>query len=207
MAPGRVSCDNRRGMAPTAANLAGYPRDLERLVTLRDGVRVQLRPIRPEDQARLIELYDRLSRHSAYQRFFTVMRRLPPDWAKLLATVDYRRRLALVAEHEGPHGPELLGVGRYEPTDREDTAEVAFVVQDGWQNRGLGTILFQSVLEAAVARGIRRFVAYVLADNLRMHDLIRRFADIEQRKIEQGVVEIVFTPRPGTTDSPRPGTP
>jgi len=195
-----------RAMAPTAADLAGYPRELERLVTLRDGMRVQLRPIRAEDQACLIELYDRLSRHSAYQRFFTVMRRLPPDWAKLLATVDYRRRLALVAEHDGPHGRVLVGVGRYEPTDREDTAEVAFVVQDGWQNRGLGTILFQGVLDAAVTRGVRRFVAYVLTDNPRMLDLIRRFTDIEQRKIEQGVVEIVFTPRSGNADSPRTTT-
>jgi RimJ/RimL family protein N-acetyltransferase len=195
-------------MVPTTAGLAGYPRELERLVTLRDGTSVRLRPIRSDDQSRLIELYARLSRHTAYQRFFTVMRRLPPDWAKLLATVDYRRRLALVAEHDGPQGPELVAVGRYEPTDREDTAEVAFVVQDGWQNRGLGTILFEAVLQAAGARGIRRFVAYVLADNPRMLDLIRRFADVEQSRLEQGVVEIVFTPpAQDAAGRPRTGTP
>jgi RimJ/RimL family protein N-acetyltransferase len=193
-------------MTSRAANLTGYPRELERLVTLRDGTRIQLRPIRPDDQAGLIEFYDRLSRHTAYQRFFTVMQRLPPDWAKLLATVDYRRRLALVAEHAGLDGLELAAVGRYEPTDREDTAEVAFVVQDGWQNRGLGTILFQSVLAAAADRGIRRFVAYVLADNSRMLDLIRRCSDVEQRKIEQGIVEIVFTPRRQPTGRQQPKT-
>jgi RimJ/RimL family protein N-acetyltransferase len=183
-------------MTLTAADAARYPSELERHVTLRDGSRVQLRPIRPEDQTRLIEFYNRLSRHTAYHRFFTVMRRLPPDWAKLLATVDYRRRLALIAEHEGPAGLELIGVGRYEPTDREDTAEVAFVVQDGWQNRGLGTVLFLSIIDAAVARGIRRFVAYVLADNPRMLDLITRFTDVEQRKTEHAIVEIAFRPRP-----------
>jgi RimJ/RimL family protein N-acetyltransferase len=183
-------------MALPAADSARYPRELERHVTLRDGSRVQLRPIRPDDQAHLIEFYDRLSRHTAYQRFFTVMRRLPPDWARLLATVDYRRRLALIAEHAGPGGLELVGVGRYEPTDREDTAEVAFVVQDGWQNRGLGTVLFQDILAAAVARGMRRFVAYVLADNLRMLDLISRFTEVEQRKTDHGIVEIAFRPRP-----------
>jgi RimJ/RimL family protein N-acetyltransferase len=183
-------------MTLTAADAARYPRELERHVTLRDGSRVQLRPIRPEDQTRLIEFYNRLSRHTAYHRFFTVMRRLPPDWAKLLATVDYRRRLALIAEHEGPAGLELIGVGRYEPTDCEETAEVAFVVQDGWQNRGLGTVLFQSIIDAAVARGIRRFVAYVLADNPRMLDLITRFTEVEQRQTEHGIVEIAFRPRP-----------
>jgi RimJ/RimL family protein N-acetyltransferase len=182
-------------MAPPTTNVTGYPRDLEREVTLKDGARVRIRPIRADDQGRLVELYDRLSRHTAYQRFFSLMRRLPPDWAKILATVDYRRRLALVAEHEGPHGVALVGVGRYEPTERGDTAEIAFVVQDGWQNRGLGTILFRGVLDAAQARGIARFVAYVLADNSRMLDLIQRFADMQHRKMEQGVVEIVFTPR------------
>lgn len=190
------SLPQSRAMASTAADASRYPRELERHVTLRDGSHVQLRPIRPEDQTRLTEFYERLSQHTAYQRFFTVMRRLPPDWAKLLATVDYRRRLALIAEHAGEGGLELVGVGRYEQTDHEDTAEVAFVVQDGWQNRGLGTVLFQGILDAAVARGIRRFVAYVLADNPRMLDLISRFTDVDQRKIEHGIVEIAFRPRP-----------
>jgi RimJ/RimL family protein N-acetyltransferase len=185
-----------------APDATGYPRELEREIALKDGARVRIRPIRADDQIRLMDLYDRLSQHTAYQRFFTLMRRLPPDWAKILATVDYRRRLALVAEHEGSHGLELVGVGRYEPTAREDTAEIAFVVQDGWQNRGLGTILFRGVLEAAQARGISRFVAYVLADNTRMLDLIQRFTDIRSRKIEQGVAEIVFTP--GAHRGPEP---
>jgi RimJ/RimL family protein N-acetyltransferase len=182
-------------MSQPAPDVTGYPRDLEREIRLKDGAQARIRPIRADDQIRLMEFYDRLSQHTAYQRFFTLMRRLPPDWAKILATVDYRRRLALVAEHEGPGGIELVGVGRYEPTEREDTAEIAFVVQDGWQNRGLGTILFRGILDAAQARGISRFVAYVLADNTRMLDLIQRFTDIQRRTIEQGVAEIVFTPR------------
>ncbi len=72
----------------------GYPRELEREVVLRDGTRVRIRPIRPEDAPGLVAAYDRLSAHSAYQRFFSVRRRLPPDWAQFLATVDYRQRLA-----------------------------------------------------------------------------------------------------------------
>jgi RimJ/RimL family protein N-acetyltransferase len=195
MASADQDCDNRHVMGQSAPDAIGYPRDLEREIRLKDGARVRIRPIRADDQIRLMELYDRLSQHTAYQRFFTLMRRLPPDWAKILATVDYRRRLALVAEHEGPQGIELVGVGRYEPTAREDTAEIAFVVQDGWQNRGLGTILFLGIVDAAQARGICRFVAYVLADNTRMLDLIQRFTDIQRRAIEHGVVELLFTPR------------
>jgi RimJ/RimL family protein N-acetyltransferase len=171
---------------------APYPKELERQIILKDGARLRIRPIRPDDESRLVDLYDHLSRHTAYQRFFTVMRRLPPNWAHFLANVDYRRRLALVVECDAG---ELVAVARYEPTDREDTAEIAFVVQDGWQNRGLGTILFRQVLDAAAARGMRRFRAYVLANNRRMLDLITRFGDVRERKTEQGVTELLFTRR------------
>ena len=113
----------------------------------------------------------------------------------MLANVDYVNRLALVAEAESPRGLELVGVARYEPTDRPDMVEVAFVVQDGWQGKGLGTVLLHDLLRAAETRGIRRFYAYVLADNSRMLDLLARFTTIVDRKIEMGVAEVTFTPR------------
>jgi len=176
--------------------MAAYPKELEREVALRDGARLRLRPIRPEDQERLVAFYDRLSRHTAYQRFFTVMRRLPPDWAHLLANVDYERRLALLAEHGPPEAPDLVGVARYEPTDQADTAEIAFVIQDGWQNRGLGTLMLDALLAAAEARNIRRFRAYVLANNARMIDLLVRFTNVQERRMESGVTELLLTRRP-----------
>ncbi len=185
------------GLESYAVGESDYPRELEREITLRDGTTLRLRPIRPEDAPRLILFYDRLSRHSAYQRFFSIMKRLPPDWARMLATVDYRRRLALVAERGADGAPELVGVGRYEPTEDPDTVEVAFVVQDGLQGLGLGAILLRHLLEAAAARGIHRFCAYVLADNTRMLDLLTRFTDIRERHLEAGVVTLRFERRSG----------
>jgi RimJ/RimL family protein N-acetyltransferase len=181
-------------MSETPA-VAGYPVELERDVALSDGTRLRLRPIRPDDAPRLVEYYGRLSAHTAYQRFFTVMKRLPPDWARLLADVDYRRRLALVAERGPREAPELIAVARYEPTDREDTAEVAFVVMDGWQGKGLGTILLGDLLGAAAARGIRRFRAWVLADNARMLDMLNRFTRVLDRRVDAGIVELIFERR------------
>ena len=175
-----------RVMAPTL----GYPAELERDLTLRDGSVVRIRPIRPDDAPRLQALHSRLSGESAYQRFFAIVRKLPPDWARALANVDYQRRLALVVVAGGD--ADLVGVGRYEPTNEADTVEVAFVVEDSWQNRGLGTILFDAILQAAVARSFRRFRAYVLADNKRMLDLVSRFTRVESRKTEQGVIDLVF---------------
>ncbi len=174
---------------------AEYPREFEREVTLKDGARVRIRPVLPEDETRLVTLYGRLSPHVAYQRFFTVMKRLPPDWAHYFANVDYQRRMALVVERDLEWRPELIGVARYEPSDEEDTAEVAIVVQDYWQDKGLGTILLKEILRAGEANGIRRFRAYVLADNHRMLAMLSRLTDVQQRKIEQGIVDILFTGR------------
>lgn len=185
-------------MPVTAGSL--YPRDLEREVTLGDGTPLHLRPIRPDDQERLISFHDRLSERTAYQRFFNVVKHLPRAWAHVLTNVDYRRRLALVAEHGDGPSRTLVGVARYDCIDQSDTAEIAFVIQDDWQNRGLGTILLDALLTAAAARGILRFRAYVLASNARMLDLLARFTDILERRTEGGVTEVLLTLRPPPTD-------
>lgn len=179
-------------MGEVMQEAAQYPRELVRTIALKDGFSARIRPIRPDDEPRLVDLYDRLSRHTAYQRFFTVLRRLPPDWYHFFANVDYVRRLALVAERETVAGVQLIGVGRYEPAEEPDTAEVAFVVEDGWQGRGLGGILLDAVLGAAEARGIHRFSAYVQADNHRMLRLLATRTQVEDRKTEEGVTGLRF---------------
>jgi RimJ/RimL family protein N-acetyltransferase len=171
----------------------------DRRVVMRDGTVARMRPIRSDDAPRLVALYERLGRDTRYHRFFSVRQRLPPDWARFLASVDHRSRVALVVESAAD--PEaLIAVARYEPiTGEPGVAEVAFVVQDGWQDRGLGTILFGELLAAAALNGIDRFRAWVLADNRRMLDLIARLGQVSRRTIERGVVELDFTARP-----PRP---
>ncbi len=172
------------------------PSGYDREVTLKDGARIRIRPILPEDEPRLVTLYGRLSRDTAYQRFFGVMKQLPPTWARHFAHVDYRRRMALVAERSLEWGPELIGVARYEPSDGEDTVEVALVVQDYWQGKGLGTILLQEILRVAEANGIHHLRADVLADNFRMLRLLAAQTDITRQETQQGVTEVSFRPRP-----------
>ncbi len=200
----RLLKGGQRRPAPEARKLAvhvpgglpaEYPREFEREIALEDGTLVRVRPVLPEDESRLVTLYGRLSEHTAYQRFFTVMERLPPDWAHYFANVDYQGRMALVAERDLDWRPELIGVSRYEPSDEEDTAEVAIVVQDHWQGRGLGTVLLKGILRAGDANGIRRFRAYVLAHNHRVLDFLARHTDIRERSTERGVVGVLFTQR------------
>lgn len=174
---------------------AAYPKQFERDATLKDGARVRIRPICPDDEPRIVAFHGRLSLDTRYHRFFSTKERLPPDWAHFFANVDYHRRLALVGERIVAGEPELMGVARYDLTEEEGTAEVAFVVEDRWQDKGLGTILFNDLLLAAETRGIRRFRAYVLADNDRMLRLISRYGHILEQGTERGVADILFTRR------------
>ena len=174
-------------------------------VTLKDGTTAVLRPIRPEDEPELSALYARLSPETAYQRFFTVMARLPPSWAHILANVDYERRMAIVAV--GPDN-ELIAVARYDLDEAGNEAEIAIVVQDQWQGKGIGAMLLADLLSYAEAKGIRRFRAYVLTDNRRMLDMLSRLAEVLERHNERGVTSLLMVPRPrANLQEPRPQAP
>jgi RimJ/RimL family protein N-acetyltransferase len=164
---------------------------LESDVTLRDGSLVHIRPIRPEDDHFLVDVFKHLSPQSVYQRFFTAMPELTPGMARYLANVNYTNRMALVAEANG----ELVGVGRYERTDDPGLVELGLVVVDEWQGRGLGRILLREIVKAAADRGIRRFRAEVLSENRRMLRLLAEECVIEHRKTEAAITTLILKPR------------
>jgi RimJ/RimL family protein N-acetyltransferase len=173
----------------------GYPGALIRPLELNDGAALRLRPIRPDDEPRLEELFHRLSPRTIYQRFFRAYDRLPDHWYHRFAHVDYRTRLALVAEQQEAGRPLLHAVARYEPGETDGTTEIAIVVEDAWQHRGLGTLLLDALLAAAEARGQRRFTADVLADNRPMLRILSRLTDIRRRDLEAGVLTLEFERR------------
>ena len=164
---------------------------LESDVTLRDGTPVRIRPIRPEDDHFLVDVFHHLSPQSVYQRFFTALPELTPVMARYLANVNYTNRLALVAEANG----ELIGVGRYERTSDPGLVELGLVVVDEWQGRGLGRILLREIVKAAESNGIRRFRADVLSENRRMLRLLAQECEIVERKTEAGITSLLLTPR------------
>jgi GNAT superfamily N-acetyltransferase len=164
-------------------------------MTLPNGTPIRLRPIRPDDEPRLLALCRRLSPRTVYQRFFSV-RRLSPEEAHTFANVDYRRRMAIVAEvADGPE-PELIGVARYGPSSEEAAADIGLVVEDGSQGLGLGSLLLEEILEAGEQRGIVQFSADVLTDNRRALGLLARHTVITRRTTSDGVTSLVFRRRP-----------
>ena len=139
----------------------GYPAELERDIVDDRGFAYHLRPIRPDDAGRLPAFHATLSVRSTYLRYFRVHPELSADELDRFTHVDYRDRLALVAERDGI----LLAVARYDRTPGSTEAEVAFVVADAYQHHGIGTLLLDELAKAARDRGITMFVAETLAEN------------------------------------------
>jgi protein lysine acetyltransferase len=160
------------------------------LIRLDNGVRVRIRPIRPDDRTLLAECLERLSHESAYQRFLSPKHRLTADELRYLTEVDFRDHVALVAVR--PEAPgTLVGVGRWiRLRDEPDVAEIAFVVSDALQRQGLGTALAQALADAARDRGVRRFVATMLSDNLAAHRLFARVAPARDLRVEGTLHEV-----------------
>ncbi|GHE08075.1 bifunctional acetate--CoA ligase family protein/GNAT family N-acetyltransferase [Klenkia taihuensis] len=157
-------------------------------VVAADGGTVHLRPITPEDADGIQGLMERSSDQTRYYRFFGPMKRLSDKDLHRFTHVDHDNRVAFVVLL----GDELIGVGRYDRYPGTDDAEVAFLVEDAHQRRGLGSVLLEHLAAAARERGITRFVAEVLSQNTGM---VRVFLDAgyeARRSYEDGVVHLTF---------------
>jgi RimJ/RimL family protein N-acetyltransferase len=147
---------------------------------------VQLRPVRESDAPALAALHARLSDETIYLRYFSPHSRLSQQELDHATRLDHRDREAFVALA----GDVVIGIGSYERQPGSDGAEVAFEVEDAHQGRGIGTLLFEALAEAARERGIRRFVANVLPQNRRMLDLLRDAGLEKHARFEGGIVEV-----------------
>lgn len=152
---------------------------------LRDGQTVEVRPIEPSDAAALVDFHSTLSDRTIYLRYFAAHPVLTPEEVSRLTTVDHDRREAYVALQDR----RIVGVGRWDAIDR-DTAEVAFVISDSYQNLGLGSVLFTLLAQAAAQHGIRYFRAEVLPQNRGMIRLLDTFGESIQRVSDGGEVTV-----------------
>jgi RimJ/RimL family protein N-acetyltransferase len=154
--------------------------------TLADGTSVHLRDISADDGPALVAFHLALSPESVARRFFGAHPRLSPSEVERFTKVDGVDRVALVAERDG----QLLAVARYDRSSEKDEAEVAFVVADAFQGRGLGTILLEHLLAAARRHGVKRIVADTMADNHRMLAMLRRAGGSRRYQRSGGVIRV-----------------
>ncbi len=157
-------------------------------VVVADGGTVHLRPIRPGDADALVAFHGGLSQRTRYLRYFSAYPRIPEKDLYRFTNVDHHDRVALVVELAG----QIIAVGRYERHPGTDEAEVAFVVADEHQGRGIGSVLLEHLAAAAREVGVRRFVAVVLAENSAMIRVFRDAGYETTRHIEQGEVNLEF---------------
>ncbi|MFJ8212800.1 GNAT family N-acetyltransferase [Streptomyces sp. NPDC096033] len=184
----------------TTASDPSYPAHWEADVVLRDGGTARIRPITTEDAGRLVSFYEQVSDESKYYRFFAPYPRLSDRDVHRFTHHDYVDRVGLAATI----GDEFIGTVRYDrigPDGRPasapaDEAEVAFLVQDAHQGRGVASALLEHIGAVARERGIRRFAAEVLPANTKM---IKVFTDAgyqQKRSFEDGSVHLTLDLEP-----------
>ncbi|HEV2093586.1 MAG TPA: GNAT family N-acetyltransferase [Rubrobacter sp.] len=167
------------------------------VLALRDGVCVEVRGIRAGDAAALQRLVARSSDRSVRLRFFGPLKRLSDKQARRFAEVDGRDRFALVALD--PDAPEeIVAVVRYEREPGTDSAEYAALVEDRFQDRGLGIGLTRHLIEAARENGLKRLYALVMRENTGMLHLLRSLDLPERKRWEDGAEHVEIDLRPSS---------
>jgi len=174
-----------------------YPADAISEGKLGDGRRVLFRPLRPDDERALRDLFHSHSDETIYLRYGTPLKRLAPRQVQQFVTLDYDQRMAIGAfiapsELPGVDLDRLIGVARYDLDQATNLAECAFVVHDDFQGQGLGSQLLQLLMRYARSRQIAGFTAQVLARNARMMRVFARACSPMTSRLVDGNYELSF---------------
>ena len=155
-----------------------------------DGVKVIIRPIKPEDADLEVEFVRKLSPETKYYRFMNTMRELPPAMVARLTQIDYDREMAFVATTEEDGVEVELGVCRYAVNPDGESCEFAVVVADNWQHRGLARKLMGVLIETAKNRGLHYMNGVFLSNNERMLKFVQGLGFVLSNDPEDSTVKL-----------------
>jgi RimJ/RimL family protein N-acetyltransferase len=184
-----------RGVHPRAARPArqaadlpsGYPQEYRRVVTLRDGRSVLIRPIQPSDAPALAEAIRSADADTIRRRYLGGRPRITRELLEHLTTVDYTSRFALVAVE--PASQRGVAIARYEPAEQDGIVDVAVAVTPAWRDVGLATELIRMLAQAASERGIHTFTGTYFADNRPVMALIHTTDEPADRVTSGGIAK------------------
>lgn len=165
-----------------------YPVEYECVVRLRDGTDVRLRPIRPEDEPQWRAMLGRCSKESLWSRFHMLFQEATHEMATRFCFLDYDREVALVAEVESAGEKTIVGIGRLAGDADHRTAEFALLIEDRWQNRGLGSQIAQHCLSIAKPWGVQTVVAETTSNEPRMVAILRRLGFEIDYRLEDNII-------------------
>ncbi|MEN8140212.1 MAG: GNAT family N-acetyltransferase [Thermodesulfobacteriota bacterium] len=152
-----------------------------------DGTQLMFRPIHPTDEPNMRDLIYDLSQETIYYRFMSNQQKFGHQQIHNFVWVDHRKDVAIVGVLPEAHGEDIVAVGRYYLDEGSNRAEVAFVIRDSWQNRGVGTFLFKQLISIAKRNGISGFSAQVLRENKRMQAIFNNSGYAVKTAVEEGV--------------------
>jgi acetyltransferase len=197
---GVLAVDARVAIAPAQRRFAGsgnttfavrpYPSEWQRHLTLKDGSRVLVRPIRPDDEPLVHELLRNVSEEDLRLRFFAPMKDFTHPFVARLTQLDYARAMAFVAIDEATGG--VLGVVRLQSDSIYEAGEYAILLRSALKGRGLGWALMQLIIEYAKSEGLKRISGQVLPDNVVMLTMCRELG-FEIRGDETDIREVTLT--------------
>lgn len=142
-----------------------YPEELEHYDTLKDGAEIFFRPVKPTDEATLSEMLYSLSQSSVRTRYMAQTFGFPHKDVQQLTNIDYSQNISIVATVPSAAGEQIVAIAQYYLDPKTMAAEVAFLVQDEWQQKGIGTLMLAYITSIAKQRGVKRFYAKVLPVN------------------------------------------
>jgi acetyltransferase len=144
----------------------------------KDGTDITIRPIRPEDEPRIVRFHETLSERTVYYRYLEMLQltqRVAHERLTRICFIDYDREIALVAQRENASGfAEIIGVGRLDKTPGTPDAELAVVISDAAQGKGLGSELVRRLIDVAKQEKIRRITAQLLPENAAMRAILEK---------------------------------
>jgi len=159
-----------------------YPEYLETMRTTSHGIQVLLRPVKLRDEPLLKEFFYSLSENTLYQRFIQVRKDIPHEWLQNLSIIDYTKEMVMLAIIPQAEREVLVGVAQYSINEGNNTAEYATVVQDIYQNKGIGWEMLRYLTYLATKQGLQGFSAQVLVINGAMMHLFEKMGfDIHRR--------------------------
>ena len=182
-------------VVPSLAEVEGklliLPKELTTTMLLHDGTKVKYRPIHPTDMTKMRDLLYKLSEGTAYYRFGWNIKKFSQKQIQNFVYVDHRKEVVIVGTVPGAAEEEIIALSGYYLDEKTNRAEVALVVLDEWQNKGIGTFMLKYLAQIARKNGIRGFTAEIHVTNRKMQTVMHKLSG----KVESSLDDLAFSMR------------
>jgi acyl-CoA hydrolase/GNAT superfamily N-acetyltransferase len=173
-------------------NIKNYPVELETVKTFKEGLEVRFRPIKPSDEDMMRRLFYQFSDESKYLRYFVRVSTMPHTEMQKYVNIDYIDVVSIVGLITRNRQEEIIAEGRYAYYPQEKTYELAFIVDEEFQGKGIATFMTEYLIKIAKERGLKTLCANVLPENKKMLNVFDRIKTKHTSKYSDGVVLLEF---------------